>query len=235
MNIGWLRHHKVLALVLAGVLVALLVSLLPTKEWSAEVQTWLKSLGFWEFPAFIVIYVLTTTLGLPNIVLILVAGTLFGFPQGFVSVSIADTLGAATCYGFGRTLARKHVKKLLQRYPTFAQLDRAIAQKAWKILLFSRLSPVIPSNVLNYGFSCTRVNFWQYLFFTWLGMLPVIGLYVYIGYFGVNMMGGNNKPGTLALQTIGLVVTIIAAVYTTRLAKSVLADSDASSEEAETE
>lgn len=225
---AWLRRNKFLLLILAGVLIAILLatSTLPLKEWSVGLNEWLRSLGWWAVPAFIVIYVLASVVGLPNIALILVAGTVFGLVVGIASVSVADTLGAVVCFGLGRTVARKRVKKLMQRYPTFGQLDRAIAKKGWKILLLSRLSPIIPSNVLNYGFSCTKVNFWQYFFFTWLGMIPVIALYVYIGYFGTSIIGGENSPRSLILQGGGLLATAGVAIYTTRLAKTVLSQAE---------
>ncbi|MBD1997092.1 TVP38/TMEM64 family protein [Leptolyngbya sp. FACHB-671] len=225
---AWLRQRKSLLLVLLGVLVAILVatSALPLKEWSVGLNEWLRSLGWWAIPAFIVIYVLVSVAGLPNIALILVAGTVFGLVVGIASASVADTLGAVVCFGLGRTVARKRVKKLMQRYPTFGQLDQAIAKKGWKILLLSRLSPIIPSNVLNYGFSCTKVNFWQYFFFTWLGMIPVIALYVYIGYFGTSIIGGDNSPRSLILQGGGLLATAGVAIYTTRLAKTALSQPD---------
>jgi hypothetical protein len=47
----------------------------------------------------------------PNILLILVAGTLFGLLQGILAVSIADTLGAIACFWVGRTIARDRIKR----------------------------------------------------------------------------------------------------------------------------
>lgn len=223
---GWLRSKKFLLLVLFGVLIALLASTLPLRDWSVEVRDWLRLMGPWALPAFILLYVLITALCLPNIVLILIAGTVFGLVGGIISASIADTIGAVACFTLGRTIARKRVKKLMQRYPMFAQFDLAVSEKGWKILLLSRLSPIFPTNVLNYGFSCTKIVFWQFLLFTWLGMLPVIGFYVYVGYFGLTIAGGSNKPETLAWQIGGLVVTVIAAIYITRLAKSILSKAE---------
>lgn len=70
------------------------VSVLPLKDWLTHVKHWLVTLGPWAMPAFITIYVVATIVGLPAIVLFLLAGTLFGFFKGFMVVSIADTLGA---------------------------------------------------------------------------------------------------------------------------------------------
>lgn len=222
MKINWLRSIKFWLFVLSGILIALLGSKLPLLQWFTSLKDGLAMLGVWAMPAYMLIYLLATILGLPNILLILVAGSLFGLVKGIVSVSIADTLGAIACFFLGRTIARQRIKKWIAKHPSFAQLDRAVAKKGWKILLLTRLSPLVPSNVLNYGFSCTKVNFWQYCFFSWLGMLPVIALYVYLGSFGGRLLTDGLTPGKLALQSVGLLLALVAAIYTTRLARKAL-------------
>lgn len=222
---SWLKKPRFWIIVVTLILLASSVAFLPLQDWIARLESWLQSLGFWAFPAFSAVYVLVTSVGIPNVILIAIAGTLFGFLPGMISASIADTLGTAVCYGLGRTIARDRVRRLMTKYPQFANLDRAIEQQGWKIVLCCRLSPILPSNLLNYGFSCTRINFWHYLLFTWLGMLPVIGLYIYVGAFGMNLLHTPRNPGALILQAVGLVATIVLAVYTTRFAKSVLSQS----------
>jgi uncharacterized membrane protein YdjX (TVP38/TMEM64 family) len=228
MSTSWLRSKKFWLLLLGCILIILLGSKLPLQAWFTGLRHWLPTLGWWAMPAFILVYLLATVAGLPNILLILIAGTLFGLLQGIISASIADTLGAVICFLVGRTIARKRIKRWISKNPNFVQLDRAVAKQGWKILLLTRLSPLVPSNVLNYGFSCTKVNFWQYCFFSWLGMLPVITLYVYMGSFGISLFDNRPTPGKLALQLVGLLLAIVAAVYTTRLVRKTLTCGDAS-------
>jgi uncharacterized membrane protein YdjX (TVP38/TMEM64 family) len=210
------------ALIIATILV---VSLVPKTDFFNSVNIWIKSLGFWGIPAFALIYILLSILAIPRIALILIAGTMFGVMNGIITVSVSDVLGVSACYLIGRTVALKRVVKLKRRFPRLRKMDRAIAEQGWKVLLFSRLSPMIPSNILNYGFSCTRVNFWQYLFFTWLGMLPIIFYYVNLGYFGANLFGRENSLETTLFQTGGIIATVLIAFYTTRLARQVLSES----------
>lgn len=219
MNQRWLRRKRFWLLVLVGVLLAFLASQLPLAEWFVAIKQWFAPLGLIGIPVFIFLYLLATIFGLPNVVLILVAGALFGFVNGLISASIADTFGAIVCFLLGRTIARERVHHWIQKNPQFANLDQAVERKGWKILLLTRLSPLVPSSVLNYGFSCTKVNFWQYCFFSWLGMLPVLALYVYLGSFGVSLLKGGLSPGKLILQAVGLVLAIAAAFYTTRLVR----------------
>jgi uncharacterized membrane protein YdjX (TVP38/TMEM64 family) len=222
MKANWLRSRRVWLLFLAGVIIALLASTLPLKDWFFAVSNWLVKLGPGAMPAFILLYLIATVVGFPNVLLMLVAGTIFGLFKGIIAVSIADTLGAIVCFLLGRTIARQRIKKWISKNPSFTQLDRAVGKKGWKILLLTRLSPLVPSNILNYGFSCTKVNFWQYCFFSWLGMLPIITLYVYLGTFGVALLQEGLTPRKIALQSVGVILAIGAAVYTTRVARKAL-------------
>lgn len=219
MKMGWLKSKTFWLLVLSGVLIAVLSKLLPLDAWAGGLRGWLSTLGPNAMPAFIAVYLLASIFGLPNILLIVLAGTLFGFFNGIISASIADTLGAVACFLLGRTIARKWVESHIKQHSSFAQIDQAIQNKGWKILLLTRLSPLVPSNVLNYGFSCTNVNFWQYSFFSWLGMLPVIVVYIYLGSFGMSLLKPELSPGKMVLQAIGLLLTISAALYITRTLK----------------
>ena len=192
------------------------------QEWLFQAQNWLGSLGYLAYPAFVGIYVLATLVGLPAIFLFLAAGTLFGFFPGLILVSFADTLSVAVCYLLGRTVARKTVHKWIADRPEWGKFDRAVAKKGWKIVFLTRLSPVVPSNVLNYGFSLTKINFWQYLFVSWVAMLPVIALYVYLASVGTNLLSGDNDPKQIAASVIGFITASMAIAYTTRLVQSTL-------------
>ena len=187
------------------------------QEWLFQINNWLGSLGYLSYPAFIGIYVLATLVGLPAIFLFLAAGSLFGFVPGLMVVSLADTLSVAICYGLGRTVARKTVSKWVEERPQWGRFDRAVAEKGWKIVFLTRLSPIVPSNVLNYGFSLTKINFWQYIFVSWLGMLPVIALYVYLASVGTNLLSGNNDPKQIIASVLGFITALMAIAYTTKL------------------
>lgn len=222
MTLAWLRKKRVwVGLAIASCL-AVMVSQLPLLTWLTDAHKWLAGWGVWTIPMFMAIYIVAAIFGLPNIVLILAAGTLFGLTEGVVSASIADTLSIAVCFVIGQTVARRWIIKVVRENSRFHKLDRAFAQQGWKIVLLSRLSPLLPSNILNYGFSLTQINFWEYLFFSWLGMLPVIFTYVYVGTFSANILTLNGQPENMVFQALGLVATLGVMIYTTRLTTSAL-------------
>src|SRR6476646_10896969 len=213
-------------LFVATIAVIAVISVFFLKGWFINLKNWLRTLGPWALPMFIVVYILMTLAGLPNALLMLGSGTLFGFSKGVLYASIADILGATACYVVGKTIARKQIKKWLAKNPKFIEIDKAIARKGWKIILLTRLSPILPSSILNYGFSSTKVKFRDYFIFTWIGMLPVVAFYVYRGSFGVRMFGKSGTPENLLLQLAGLLATIATAIYTTRVAQRALAQAE---------
>jgi uncharacterized membrane protein YdjX (TVP38/TMEM64 family) len=204
---------------------AVVISHLPIGDWLSWIgmaHSWLAGQGVWAVPTFMALYVVAAIFGLPNIVLILAAGTLFGFTKGVVSASLADTLSIAACFVIGQTVGRRWITSKVKENSRFHKLDRAFAAKGWQIVLLTRLSPVLPSNILNYGFSLTQINFWEYLFFSWLGMLPVIFTYVYIGTFSVNVLSPDQQANHLIFQAIGLAATLGVMVYATKLTATAL-------------
>ncbi|NJM96377.1 MAG: hypothetical protein HC800_03445 [Phormidesmis sp. RL_2_1] len=52
------------------------ISQVPFIDLIAQAHSWLADQGIWALPIFIAIYVMAAILGLPNIVLVLAAGTL---------------------------------------------------------------------------------------------------------------------------------------------------------------
>jgi len=226
MSLTWMRRKRTWLALSATSCVLVLVAQMPLSLWLSLANDWLAGQGVWTIPLFTAIYVVAAIFGIPNIVLILAAGPLFGLMEGVISASIADTLSIAVCFVIGQTVGRRWITRLMGNSHRFHKFDSVFAQKGWKIVLLTRLSPILPSNILNYGFSITRINFWEYLFFSWLGMLPVIFAYVYVGKVGLSLLTPNQPPENLMFQAVGLLATVGVMVYATQLATSVLRKSE---------
>ena len=96
------------------------------------------------------------------------------------------------------------------------------------IVLLSRLSPLFPYNLLNYAFGLTAVRFRDYLIASWIGMAPVIVLYVYIGSAAKSLTeatGGGFDTGLQGklLFGAGLAATLVLTIFITRKATRMLA------------
>ena len=144
----------------------------------AQLKGWLAGLGGWGPVAFVVIYAAATVAALPGSVLTVMAGALFGTVLGVVLVSIGATAGASAAFLVSRYFARDAVARRLAANPRFQHLDELTRTHEALIVALTRLVPIFPFNLLNYGFGLTRVRFWPYVFWSWLCMLPGTVLYV---------------------------------------------------------
>lgn len=202
----------------------LLISSLTVLGFFAEtliepVKEWLFKLDFWAIPAFLAAYIVATALALPKSPLSIIAGSVFGLYQGFMLVSAADVLGAAACFLIGRVFARETIETWFKCDKHFLRLEQVLKSQTWKILFLTRISPLIPSNILNYGLSCTGVRVHQFLLSTWIGMLPSLFLYTYIGSFGSSLLQARSEPQGLIIRGVGLLIAVSTALYITFLAK----------------
>jgi len=181
---------------------------------------WVQSLGFFWGPIiFSIIYVLVTVLFLPSVILSIAAGFIYGTFLGTVIVQLGGTIGACLSFVLGKMLFRDCVLKMMESYPMFSAIDKAISLNTWKIVTLLRLSPITPFNVLNYGLSLTRIKFWDYTWSSTVGMLPQSILFVYMGTAAKNISDILNSternPMDELLFYLGICFTVITIVVIT--------------------
>jgi uncharacterized membrane protein YdjX (TVP38/TMEM64 family) len=187
------------------------------------VVQWIGGLGAWGPIIFICAYIIACVAFIPASILTLGAGAIFGVVHGSIYVSIGATLGASAAFLVGRYFARAWIAKRMGANPTFAAIDRALAAEGWKIVALTRLSPVFPFVLMNYAFGVTRVSFRHYFFASWVGTMPASVMYVYIGSLA-KAAGGPRPPAEIALRVVGLIATVVATIFITRIARKALAE-----------
>lgn len=173
---------------------------------------------------FIIIYIAAAVFLIPGSILTLGAGFLFGVVRGSIIVSCASTLGATAAFLIGRYFARGWVEKQLEKKESFKSIDNAVTKEGWKIVLLLRLSPLFPFNLLNYSLGLTGLKLKQYILASWIGMMPGTIMYVYFGSLAksIAQLGVSAKNERSmeewALYGAGLIATVAATVFITRLA-----------------
>ena len=172
---GWWRPVALLAVVAA---ILVLSRVLGLGERMGEAREWIASLDAWGPVAFVLLYVAATVAALPGSAITVAAGALFGSVLGVVVVSVASTLGASLSFLIARYFARDATARWLAGSEKFSRLDSLTEDHGAIIVALTRLVPIFPFNLLNYGFGLTRVAFWTYVSWSWLCMLPGTVLYV---------------------------------------------------------
>ena len=191
---------------------------------------WVDSLGAVGAIAFILIYIIATVAFFPGSILTLGAGVVFGVALGSIYVFIGATLGATLAFLVGRYLARGWISKKIEDNQRFKAIDEAVGKEGLKIVLLTRLSPVFPFNLLNYGLGITGVSLKDY-FIGSVGMIPGTIMYVYIGSLAgsIATIGSANQPNnptiTWAIRIIGFIATVAVTLYVTKVARKALDES----------
>lgn len=211
----------IIGLIFVSILAAIFI--LPVKSYIISALEWTENIGIWAPLVVVAFYIASCVLFLPGSLITLGAGLLFGVVKGTIVVSIGSTLGAVSAFLVGRTLLRDWVSRKVSGNTKFNAIDKAVGDQGFKIVFLTRLSPVIPFNLLNYAFGLTRVSTMNYFLASWIGMLPATVMYVYFG----SALRSLTDLATGSVETgapqqvffwIGLVATIIVVVIVTRIA-----------------
>ena len=176
---------------------------------------------------FILLYTLGVILMLPEMVMAMASGAVFGVSVGTLLAWVGSTIGQMLAFAIGRYLLREMVLSYLGRhFPKWPAIDRALSMDAWKLVTLLRLSPIAPWNVLNYALSVTSVPVVPYALASSLAILPYLILFVYFGSLARNLAdiftgaAAPLDPITSLIMGIVSTVALVAVVwYTTHISR----------------
>ncbi len=210
-----------IALIAAIIIVLIAARAFGIGERLGALRDWIQALGPMGPVVFVLLYAVAVVAALPGSALTVVAGALFGSVLGVIVVSVASTLGASLSFLVGRYFARGAVANWLSDKEKFRKLDKMTEEQGAIIVAVTRLVPIFPFNLLNYGFGLTRVPFWTYVFWSWLCMLPGTVLYV----VGADVVTKAVVQGQVPWAPIGaLIVTGVILALLVRQARKRLQD-----------
>lgn len=185
-----------------------------------------RSMGAMGYVAFVLGYALWAAIGLPPSILSLGAAAAFGFWPGLTVVLVAADLGALIGFLLARHVARDWFTEVVGKRMAVAQINRAVAESGWRIVMLTRLPPVSPFSIVNYAYGLTAVSLKDYMLGTAIGIIPGTAAYIYLGTIlgDVARRGHRERtPLEWGLYICGFIATVIVCVYIMRLAKAALA------------
>lgn len=154
--------------------------------------------------AYMVIYILVTSLSLPGAaVLTLAGGALFGLLAGTIVVSFASTIGATLACAVSRFLLRDWVQgKFGDR---IAKVNQGIEKEGAFYLFSLRLIPVFPFWLINLAMGVTRIKLFTFYWVSQIGMLA--GTIVYVN-AGKELAKVDSLRGIISPQLLGSFVLL---------------------------
>jgi uncharacterized membrane protein YdjX (TVP38/TMEM64 family) len=212
----------VLIFLIAGALIA---SRFVSREQLMGLIERARNVGWPGYVAFIFGYAIWCSLGLPGSLLSLGAAAAFGFWRGLGLVYVGANLAAVCGFLLSRHFARDWFTQIVGKHMALAQINRAVAEKGWRIVMLTRLPPISPFGIVNYAYGLTPVALRDYMIGTSIGMIPGTAAYIYLGTILGDLATQGQRtrtPFEWGLYICGFVVTVIVCVYIVRMAKAAL-------------
>jgi uncharacterized membrane protein YdjX (TVP38/TMEM64 family) len=201
---SWIKP-LVLVLLFGGVLAV--YQFTPAKEFltQATISSMLDQLGVWAPLAYLLLKVIFTAIGVPATILTLISGAVFGVVYGSLYSIVGATIGSVGAFWIARYLARDWAQSKFAPGGKLAQIDAGLKENAFWYVLSTRITPLLPFNVVNSLLGLSSVSLKDYILGTFLGIIPGTIVYVWLGASGQEALSGGSKWGVLgAFVALGL-------------------------------
>lgn len=187
----------ILVLALAGLGIGVLVAGTPSQE---EVRDLVERVGVAAPIVYVALYAGLVVLLVPGSIITIVGGVVFGTWSGTALAVVGASLGATAAFLIARRLGRDQVEAIAGE--RLDRLDGWLERRGLLAVLYLRLIPVVPFNVLNYVAGVTRCGSRDYVVGTVVGIIP--------GTFAYAALGGNFDDPThpAFLAAVGLLVVL---------------------------
>jgi uncharacterized membrane protein YdjX (TVP38/TMEM64 family) len=174
------------------------------------ISKYLETFGKKAAIVYILAYALNTILPFPPLaILSLTAGLAFGKLWGAMYLMIGAIIGASFAFILSRSLAKRIIEKALKG--KIKDFDEAMKTKGFVTVLFFRLVPIIPHEVLNYASGLTKISFRDYFFATLVGIIPGV---IINAYFGGELGKIDSIRELISFKFIITAIVIIAIILT---------------------
>lgn len=176
-----------------------------------------SSFGVLTVVAFLTLSILRPFFFLPATPFTLASGFLFGFWQGILWSLVGTTLSAILAFYLARYLLHDYIMRRFSG--RIRGIDRAIESRGWRFILFLRLIPVLPFDVVSYVAGISSIRFREYMIGTVLGELPAAFVLVMLG-SSLDQIGSTAFYVSLALAIIVLIVPEVVRRWINRRRKA---------------
>jgi uncharacterized membrane protein YdjX (TVP38/TMEM64 family) len=168
-----------------------------------------ETLGPWAAVLFVGLQTVATTIGFPAVMLTILGGFWFGLWWGSLWSALGATLGAVSAFFLTRSLLHDWIHHRFEHHPLLAKFDQATAQNPLSFVLTVRFVPISPFTAMNFLFGLTKISGRVYTFGTFLGILPWVVTYTWVGTAGQQTLRGGSP---IPLAIAGCILAIVSAL-----------------------
>ncbi|ARE88672.1 TVP38/TMEM64 family protein [Clostridium formicaceticum] len=168
----------------------------------------IQCLGFLGVLLYFLCFVLGTMFFLPSLPFALFAGITYGTLLGIIYASVGDLLGASMAFIVARYIGRERLEKRLKKSKAFHEIDEGVRQDGWRIVLLTRMVPIIPHWLQNYAYGLTAISFTTYAFVSLLCIVPGTAAWI----IAVNTVGKGHGDAKKTAIYLGIAAVLIVTI-----------------------
>ncbi len=211
--------------VVVAVLIAIAIAVLgrEIRVHLATLEDWIERCGVWGPIVYVGLFIVLASVFVPDTLLAIIAGALFGLGWGAVAVIAGGLLGAVVQYGLALRLLKTPLQRQAARRSGLRSILGALHGRELRMQVLLRLTPLSPP-LVSYLMGVAGVRFDRFAV-ACLVMIPSLLVEMYFGYAGrhVASMAGRETGATVVLRDVmilgGLVGLIMVMVLVGRAAR----------------
>ena len=172
-----------------------------------RVRDWVEDAGVWAPVAFVVVSASLTVVLFPGPLLAGASGLLFGTALGFPLSLTAAVLGASVAFLLARTVGHDAVER--RAGPRVARLRAAIGRRGFVSVLYARIVPGVPYNLVNYAAGLAPIGLGTFAAATALGAAPRAFAYTALG----GSLGDLTSPEAIVAVVVLVLMAVVGAAF----------------------
>lgn len=224
------------AAALAALVVALAVLGRELHAHLTAIESWIADLGAWGLIAYIVLFVALTSVFVPDTLMAIIAGALFGLAWGMVAVAAGGLLAAALQYALARRVLKGTIERAIASKPALVSIERAVRKRELYLQALVRLTPLSPA-ATNYVLGAAGVKFPGFVLAS-VFLIPAFFIETYFGYAGrhIARIAGRDEREVILHDAVvlgGFVLAAILMFIISRVARKALQEAAAEPAEAQ--
>ena len=210
-----MKLKKKLGIIIAIILILFLGFWLFAKVTPEDIVEVVRESGYGVM-TYILLFTLLPVVFFPVPVLALAGGILFGLGLGSLYTFIGALLNCSLMFFMSKSMGREKLQRLLRDKLSpsmYEKLMKAKSKEGFILLILLRLIPLVPYNLINYGFGLSPMGFKMYLLGSALGIIPGTLVFINVGDHALNPKSGGFLVSILLLLLLIGLGTLLAKAY----------------------
>jgi uncharacterized membrane protein YdjX (TVP38/TMEM64 family) len=182
---------------------------------------WLRGAGLSGVSVYLAVHLSCSLLLIPASLIESGGGYAYGLLLGYPLTTLISLTDSTCAFLIGRYVFNPLLGPRVRKQLWFRALDSMLVEQGTYAVVLLRLSPVAPFNVISYGLGFTRVRLRDVIIGTWLGSIPTLFFFVYLGSTlaaASDIVNGAGAPPWA--HVAGAVLTFGVTLGITRMAQS---------------